>query len=66
MLYDCIGWVPTTEIGGGIIEWVEKYAPQLPRIPVTESAAGCVKIFETLAIEDTNSFFNFDGSKLPW
>jgi len=60
------GWVPTTEIGSGIIEWVEKYAPQLPRIPVPESAAAVVKIFETLTIEDTNTFFNYDGSKLPW
>ncbi|CZR58536.1 uncharacterized protein PAC_08428 [Phialocephala subalpina] len=60
------GWVPTTDIGSGIVEWVEKYAPDLPRIPVPESAAGVVKIVETLTIEDTNSFFNFDGSKLPW
>lgn len=61
-----IGWVPTTDIGSGIVEWVEKYAPDLPRIPVPESAARVVKIVETLTIEDTNSFFNFDGSKLPW
>jgi len=61
-----VGWVPTTEIGSGIIDWVEKYAPNLPRIPVPESAAGVVKIFETLTIQDMNSFFNYDGSKLPW
>jgi hypothetical protein len=61
-----VGWVPTTEIGSGIIDWVEKYAPNLPRIPVPESAAGVVKIFETLTIQDTNSFFNYDGTKLPW
>jgi len=60
------GWVPTTDIGSGIIEWVEKYAPQLPRVPVPEAAAAVVKIFETLTIEDTNTFFNYDGTKLPW
>ena len=62
----CVGWVPTTEIGSGIIDWVEKYAPNLPRISVPESAAGVMKIFETLTIQDTNSFFNYDGTKLPW
>lgn len=61
-----LGWVPTTDIGSGIIEWVEKYAPSLPKIPVPESAAGVVKIIETLTIENTNSFFNYDGTKLPW
>jgi len=61
-----VGWVPETGIGGGIVDWVAQYAPDLPRIPVPESAAGCVKIFETLTIEDTNSFFNFDGSKIAW
>jgi hypothetical protein len=60
------GYVPGTEIGSSIAEWVEKHAPDLPRVPVAESAAGVVKIFETLTIEDTNSFFNYDGSKLPW
>ena len=62
----CVGWVPATDIGSGIVEWVEKYAPNLPRIQISDSAAGCVKIFETLGIEDTNSFYNYDGSKLPW
>jgi hypothetical protein len=63
---DYLGWVPATGIGSGITEWVEKNAPNLPRVPVAESAAGVVKIFEALTIEDTNSFFNYDGSKLPW
>jgi hypothetical protein len=63
---DCVGWVPTTEIGGGIEDWVAKYAPDLPRVPVQESAAAVVKIFETLTFKDTNSFFNYDGTKLPW
>ncbi|KAG0651529.1 putative oxidoreductase [Hyphodiscus hymeniophilus] len=61
-----LGWVPATDIGNTIVEWVEKYAPNLPRVPVAESAAGVVKIIGTLTIEETNSFFSYDGSKLPW
>lgn len=61
-----VGWVPETGIGRGIVEWVEKYAPNLPRVTASDSAAECVKIFETLTIEDTNSFFNYDGSKIAW
>jgi len=60
------GWVPTTALGSGIEEWVQKNAPNLPRVSVADSAAGVVKVFETLTIEDTNSFFNYDGTKLPW
>lgn len=60
------GWVPSTDIGSGILDWVAKYAPDLPKVSVQDSATQCTKIFETLTIEDTNSFFNHDGTKLPW
>jgi len=60
------GWVPSTDLGSGIIEWMEKYAPSSPRVSIPASAAGVVKIFETLTIDNTNSFFNYDGTKLPW
>jgi hypothetical protein len=58
--------VPTTEIGSGIEEWVAKYAPNLERVPVQTSAAGVVKRIETLTIEETNGFWNYDGTQLPW
>ncbi|WYZ38082.1 hypothetical protein EsH8_II_001588 [Colletotrichum jinshuiense] len=60
------GWVPSTEIGAGILEWVEQYAPQLPKVPVAESAKGCVKIIQEVKFDETNLFWNYDGTKLPW
>ncbi|TVY71332.1 putative oxidoreductase, partial [Lachnellula suecica] len=61
------GLVATTEIGSGITKWMEKNAPHVPKTPIAECAAGSVKIFETLNIENTNSFYSaVDGSKLPW
>jgi hypothetical protein len=55
-----------TEIGAGIEEWMNKYAPNFARVTPHNSAAGCVKIFETVIIEQTNSFWNYDGTNLPW
>ncbi|PMD63080.1 putative short-chain dehydrogenases/reductase [Hyaloscypha bicolor E] len=60
------GWVPMTEIGAEIEEWMNKYAPNFARVTPHNSAAGCVKIFETVTIEQTNSFWNYDGTNLPW
>ena len=66
MSFACAGWVPSTDIGAGIEAWMEKNAPQAKRTTIPESAKGCVKLFEELTIKDTVSFFNYDGSKLPW
>ncbi|PMD33102.1 putative short-chain dehydrogenases/reductase [Hyaloscypha variabilis F] len=60
------GWVPATEIGAGIEGWINKNAPNFPRVKPHDSAVGCVKLFETLTLEQTNSFWNYDGTKLPW
>lgn len=60
------GWVPSTEIGDGISPWMAKYAPEYPKITTEESAAGVVKVLTGLTIEQTSSFFNYDGTTLPW
>ncbi|KAH9204931.1 hypothetical protein DL95DRAFT_417848 [Leptodontidium sp. 2 PMI_412] len=60
------GWVPSTEIGAGIVDWVEQYAPDMAKVPVAESAKGCVKIFQEVKFEDSNMFWNYDGTKIPW
>lgn len=61
-----LGWVPSTDIGSGIEEWVQKNAPNFPRVTQHDSAVGCVKVFETVTIEKTNLFWNYDGTNLPW
>lgn len=69
-LCDCsslfLGWVPSTEIGAGINDWMAKYAPNAPSTTVEESAAGVVAVIKGLKFEDTNSFYDYDGTKLPW
>ncbi|KAK0629701.1 putative short-chain dehydrogenases/reductase [Bombardia bombarda] len=60
------GWVGATEVGSAIAPYIEKYAPNLPNIPVEESAAGVIKVLGDAAIDDAGAFFNFDGTKLPW
>jgi len=43
-----------------------KYAPNAPSTTVEESAAGVVAVIKGLKFEDTNSFYDYDGTKLPW
>jgi hypothetical protein len=61
-----IGWVPSTDIGAGINDWMAKYAPNAPDVTEDESAAGVVAVAAGLALERTNSFYNYDGTKIPW
>lgn len=61
-----LGWVGSTEIGDGISSWVTENAPQVPNIPLEESAAGCMKVFKGVTLEDSGCFYNFDGTKIPW
>jgi hypothetical protein len=42
------------------------YAPDYPKITEAESAAGVISVLKGLKIEETNSFFNYDGTNLPW
>jgi hypothetical protein len=61
-----LGWVGATEIGDTITPWMEKYAPAARNVPESESAEGCMSILKNATLEDTGSFFNFDGTRLPW
>lgn len=61
-----VGWVPSTELGDGISAWMAKYAPNNPRVTTEDSAAGVIKVLTEFTIDQTGSFFNYDGTKLPW
>lgn len=61
-----LGWVPTTEIGSGINDWMHKYAPDYPVTTIDESAKGIVSVITGLKLENAASFFNYDGKILPW
>jgi len=60
------GWVPGTEIGAGITDWMNTYAPNAESTTVDESATGVVKVIEGLKLEDSSSFFDYSGAKQPW
>jgi hypothetical protein len=45
---------------------MKKYASNAPSTPVDESAAGVVAVITGLKFEDTTSFYNYDGTKVPW
>jgi hypothetical protein len=61
-----LGWVDSTDMGNSIVEWVEKNPSGLTSITVEQSAAGVTKVLHDLKIEDTGSFYNYDGTPLPW
>ncbi|OIW30535.1 putative short-chain dehydrogenases/reductase [Coniochaeta ligniaria NRRL 30616] len=60
------GWVSSTEIGDSISDWIAENAPDIPSITSDVSAAGSMKVLKEATLEDAVSFFNFDGTKLPW
>lgn len=45
---------------------MEKYAPDVEPVTPEEAAAGVVKVLNEATIEESGSFFNYDGGKLPW
>ncbi|KAF9009550.1 hypothetical protein BDQ17DRAFT_1235454 [Cyathus striatus] len=59
------GWVQT-EIGDGIAEWMHKNAPSVPQITPTESTEGLINVAKSVTLESTTSFYNYDGTPLPW
>lgn len=61
-----VGWVDSTDMGSSIVAWVEKNPSGLSSITVEQSAAGVTKVLHDLKIEDTGSFYNYDGTPLPW
>ena len=61
-----IGWVPDTELGDGISSWVEEDAPDTPRVSIADSASEMVKLIISLSTDDSGSFFNYNGDKIPW
>ncbi|KAH8647753.1 putative short-chain dehydrogenase [Xylariales sp. PMI_506] len=60
------GYISSTSIGDGISGWVEDHPGKLESITVEDSITGCLKVLDDLTLEDTGSFFNFDGAKLAF
>jgi hypothetical protein len=53
-------------MGSSIVPWVEKNPSTMSSITVEESAAGVTKVLQEMTIDDAGSFFNYDGTQLPW
>jgi hypothetical protein len=53
-------------MGSSIIPWVDKNPDSFSSITVEQSAAGVTQVLHDLTIENTGSFFNYDGTQLPW
>jgi hypothetical protein len=53
-------------MGATISSWIAENAPQVPNIAIDDSAAGCMKVLREAKLEDALSFFDFDGTRIPW
>jgi hypothetical protein len=53
-------------MGSSIVAWVDENPNSLSSITVEQSAAGVTKVLRDLNTENTGSFFNYDGTQLPW
>jgi hypothetical protein len=61
-----LGYVGSTALGAGIRPWVEKYAPQVRSVPEVEAVSGCISVLKDATIENSGSFFSYEGRPLPW
>ncbi|RXW19389.1 hypothetical protein EST38_g6455 [Candolleomyces aberdarensis] len=59
------GWVQT-DIGDGIKDWMAKYAPETPQITTKQASEGVINVAKKVTLEETTSFYNFDGNTIPW
>ncbi|KAH8888147.1 putative short-chain dehydrogenase [Thozetella sp. PMI_491] len=59
------GWVNVTEVGDGITEWMNKYAPDAEKTSLEVSAAGCMKVLNGLTLENSGAYLSYDGTTLP-
>lgn len=59
------GWVQT-DLGDGIKGWMETYAKNVPQITTAQSSAGVLAVAKNVTTDSTGSFYNYDGSKLPF
>ncbi|KAK3318686.1 putative short-chain dehydrogenases/reductase [Apodospora peruviana] len=60
------GWIKATDIGYAIAPYMEKYVPNLKSISPEEAAAGVVQVLNDATLDVTGSFFNYDGTTIPW
>lgn len=42
------------------------YVPDPKSTPEQESVEGCLKVLREVTIEETGSFYSYDGTKVPW
>ncbi|TVY14568.1 putative oxidoreductase [Lachnellula arida] len=59
-------WVGSTDIGNGISDWMNTYAPDYENLSLETSSANCMKVLDTLTPEANGEFFNHDGTKLAF
>ncbi|KAL4242235.1 hypothetical protein ABKN59_012080, partial [Abortiporus biennis] len=59
------GWV-ATDMGLSEIETIQKMIPGISPISIEESTTGLVKLIGELKLDDSVSFFSYDGTTLPW
>ena len=59
------GWAQT-DLGEGINEWMEKYAPDVPHFMPDQAAQNVITVLQALTLEKTGAFWHYDGTNLPW
>jgi len=60
------GWIQTTELGLGLKEYFDKYAPTYPRTSLEEGVNGTLHVLHTSTAEQHTKFLDFKGKEIPW
>jgi NAD(P)-dependent dehydrogenase (short-subunit alcohol dehydrogenase family) len=60
------GWIQSTELGLGLKEYFDKYAPDYPRTTLDEGIDGTLNVLHTATAEQHTKFLDYKGVERPW
>jgi len=60
------GWILSTELGQGLKDYFDKYAPDYPRTSLDEGVDGTLNVLHTATAEHHTKFLSYTGEERPW
>ncbi|MEO1285959.1 MAG: C factor, cell signaling protein, partial [Pseudomonadota bacterium] len=46
--------------------FTEKYVGRHPAVPASEAARNLISVVQSLSVDDTGGFFDWQGKSIPW
>lgn len=53
-------------MGNTITPWMAKHVPGYDGITIEESSAGVIKVLNNITVENSGTYYDVDGTIMPW